>query len=171
MDSSPTDLPQELLDAAGAFEEPVEVADSTQKKLSAYVNEMIYLKRQIDAVESDLTDLKQRYDDIRKRQLPDLMQTEGLIGPDGKGRFTHDSGARVHLTHKVRASYLKSGEEDFFRYLRLNGHGALIKETIHAQTLASFAKELMENGEPLPPELSAHVETSAVITLPKQGEL
>lgn len=173
MDGSVNELPADLLaEYADALAEAApELPEGTQETLSGFVQQMITLKRQIDAVESDLVQMKQEYDDVRKRQLPDLMQTLGLIGPDGKGRFTHDSGARVHLTHKVRASYVKSAEDVFFRWLRDNGHNSLIKETVHPQTLASLAKELMENGEPLPPELSAFVETTAVITLPKQGEL
>ena len=46
---------------------------------------------------------------------------------------------------------------------------ALIKETVHPKTLASFAKELLENGRPLPPQVSSHVEVTAVITAAKKG--
>jgi len=138
-------------------------------ELSQLVEEQIGLKAQIDTLEDDLRSLKQRYDDVRMRRLPDLMNALELVGPDGKASFTHASGSRIYLTHKVRASVLAENQPDFFKWLREHGHGGIIKETIHAQTLGSFAKELLENGRPLPPNLTAHMETVAVVTQPKKG--
>lgn len=142
---------------------------TTTGELSQLVEEQVGLKTQIDQLEDDLRSLKQRYDDLRMRRLPDLMNALDLVGPDGKASFTHASGARVHLTHRVRAHVPAELQPDFFAWLRANGHGGLIKETVHAQTLGSFAKELLENGRPLPPNLAAHMETVAVVTNSKKG--
>ena len=124
-----------------------------------------YFRRKVLQLAPPIARWKFSAEDIQR--LTDLMQQEGLVGPDGKGTFTHQSGARVSLRHEVYTGVAKDQHEAFHAWLRANGHGDLIKETVHAQTLKGWARERLEEGEPLPPMVAAHFETVAVATQPK----
>lgn len=155
--------------AADAAAPPVVDAAVTAATLVPLVDAMLHLKEMLETVEEDKRQLNLRYDDIRKRLLPEAMQAAGLVGPDGKGAFTHASGAKVHLRAEIYANVAKANEQAFFTWLRENGHGGLIKETVPAQTVKAFARELLEEGQPLPPVLATHLETVAVVTNRRKG--
>lgn len=139
----------------------------TAATLDQLVTEFIALKANVDELKTLTKSVEAQYDDMRKRRLPDKMQELGLISPDGKGGFTHSSGAKVHLRVEVYAYCKKENEPAFFEWLREQGHGALIKETVHTQTLKAFAKECLNNGVALPAQLTVTPETQAVLKSPK----
>jgi len=141
----------------------------TAATLLPLVDELLHLKDMLETVEEDKRQLNQRYDDIRKRLLPEAMAAAGLVGPDGKGSFSHASGAKIHLRAEVHAAVAKASEQAFFAWLRANNEGGLIKETVPAQTIKKWAKDRLEEGQPLPPMVAAHLETTAVITNRAKG--
>ena len=51
---------------------------------------------------------------------------------------------------KLYASYAKENETDVFAFVKEQGRGDVIKETIHPGTLSSLVKELIEAGKPIP---------------------
>ena len=51
---------------------------------------------------------------------------------------------------KLYASYAKENEADVFAFVKEQGRGDVIKETIHPGTLSSLVKELIEAGKPIP---------------------
>jgi len=163
-------LPAELADliAADTLDAPTPVDTATKATLEGLVSEMLDLKSNVDELEALLKTTKEQYDGLRKRRLPDLMQELGLVGPDGKGGFTHSSGASIYLKVDVYAYCKKEYEPAFFAWLRANGHGDIIRETVHPSTLKAFAKERVQDGEPLPPQLTVTPETTAVLKQPKQ---
>lgn len=159
-------LPPEIMAALDANEAP----PSEESGLEAIVSEMIESKRLVDELEATLKGAKAQLDDIRKRRLPEKMQELGMVGPSGRGGFTHSSGAKVHLRVEVWANIRKEVAEETYAWLKDNGHGDIIKETVNAQTLRAFAKERIEDGEPLPPGITTTMETVAVLVRPKGGE-
>ena len=121
--------------------------------LMALAEEMEHLKEIIIIEEAQLKDFRQRFDEVRKKLIPDEMVAVGLVSDAGKGSFTLRSGAKVHLQGDVYAHYLKAAEVGVFAWLRAQGHGALIKETVHPATLKAFAKEQLAEGVTLPEDL------------------
>ena len=62
------------------------------------------------------------------------------------------NGNTFYLTSRLFASPNAGMKDDMISALRKNGYGELVTETVNANTLASFCKELMaENGD-VPPE-------------------
>ena len=51
---------------------------------------------------------------------------------------------------KLYASYAKENEAECFAFVKEQGRGDVIKETIHPGTLSSLVKELIESGKPIP---------------------
>ena len=51
---------------------------------------------------------------------------------------------------KLYASYAKENEAECFAFVKEQGRGDVIKETIHPGTLSSLVKELIEAGKPIP---------------------
>jgi hypothetical protein len=159
-------LPAELA-ALITDEETIAANAAPMVTLDQLVTEFIDLKTNVEELKALTKSVEAKYDDLRKRRLPDKMQELGLISPDGKGGFTHSSGAKVHLRVEVYAYCKKENEPAFFAWLREEGHGDLIKETVHAQTLKAFAKECLKDGVALPAQLTVTPETHAVLKSPK----
>jgi len=169
----PEQLPAELADliAEDAAAPAPEVDTATQATLDSLVSEMLDLKSNAEELDALLKSVRAKYDEIRQRRLPDLMQQLGMVSPDGKGSFTHgSSGAKVHLRLEVYAHVRKEAEEEFFTWLKENGHGGLIRETVNAQTLKAWAKDRVRDGDPLPPQVTVSPMTVAILTAPKTKE-
>ena len=65
------------------------------------------------------------------------------------------SGKLFYLKTVTRASAKAGEQERLYQWLKDNGYGDLVKETVNAQTLTGFAKELMEeNDDELPGDLA-----------------
>ncbi len=164
-------LPAELavLVAADAAP-PAEIDTTTKATLDRLVSEMLDHKSNLEELETLVKDVRTKYDEIRQRRLPDLMQELGMVRPDGKGGFTHSSGAKIHLRLEVYAHYRKENEVDVFDWLKENGHGGLIRETLNAQTLKKWVKDRVQDGEPLPPQITVTPMTVAILSTPKETE-
>ena len=88
------------------------------------------------------------------RQLSEAMAEQEV------DRFSRN-GSLFYLSSRLFASPRAGEKEPMIAALKANGYGALVTETVNANTLASFAKERMaesETGE-LPGWLDAVVST------------
>lgn len=88
------------------------------------------------------------------RQLSEAMAEQEV------DRFSRN-GSLFYLSSRLFASPKAGEKEPMIAALKANGYGALVTETVNANTLASFAKERMaesETGE-LPGWLDAVVST------------
>lgn len=168
-------LPPEIAAALDANEDQsLSAADSAT--LEALVSKMMDLQDNKESLEGMLKQVNAELDDVRKRRLPEKMQELGLIDATGHGAFTHSSGAGVSLRVQVWASIAKTDEagnptdayvNGVYKWLEDNGHGSLIKHSVHAQTFSAFVRERIEDGEPLPPGIKTSMETMAVVRRPK----
>lgn len=160
-------IPQDLADMAAADAALAAAASeqaASNEQLIAYAEELETLKREITSLESTIKTLKERYDHLRKVLIPETMEKLGMVTADGKGSFTLASGARISLRNDTYASYLKQDQDKVFAWLRSNGLGDIIKETVHASTLRSMATELLSEGKELPKEIKVYLERTVTIT-------
>ncbi len=157
-----TDLMEE--DAAGT-----EAPDpATRETLDRLVSEMLDYQSNLDELKALTKDLTAKYDKIRLQRLPDLMQALGMVKADGHGGFTHSSGASISLRLEVFAHYKKEYQQDVFTWMRANGHGGLITEVINPSTLKAWCKDQVQDGNPIPPQITVTPHTVAVMKRPKE---
>ena len=70
------------------------------------------------------------------------------------------NGNTFYLTSRLFTSPNAGMKDDMISALRKNGYEELVTETVNANTLASFCKELMaENGDELPEWLAGTINT------------
>ena len=101
------------------------------------------LANQVKANNAELEETEQR--------LSDLMAEEQLQN------FSR-AGTTFYLSSRLYASPAAGRKSALFAALREQGHGALITQTVNANTLASFIKGLLEeNGGQLPGWLEGNV--------------
>lgn len=69
-----------------------------------------------------------------------------------KPPFNIEGVGRVSVAYRFSASIID--KEKGLEWLRGNGHGGLIQETVNSSTLSAFAKDMLENqGIELPPDI------------------
>lgn len=90
-------------------------------------------------------------DNLSRVDIPDLFalmrERTGQKPP-----FVIEGIGRVTVSRRFSASMLD--KDAGFEWLRENGHGDLITETVNSSTLAAFAKDMQENqGKDLPVEI------------------
>lgn len=119
--------------------------------------ELQKLKASEDQLNDELKEVKRKIDDIQKREIPELFEAQGVTNAKVPGVGT------IYLQDKVFA-YVKAEDQDRFKdWLRENGHGDLIKETVHPATLTAWAKEQLSEAKPLPDFVSASFVTQAAL--------
>ncbi len=129
------------------------------------------LRVEIDGVEETLNGMKTQQRHLEKFAIPEAMIGCKMVGPDGKAKFSMESGATCHLKTSIFATVRAADIQAFFGWLREKGHGHLIKETVNNNTLRAWAKEMMEQGEEIPHEvLTVTSETSATLLKRRKGD-
>ena len=101
--------------------------------------------------------LQQIEERLSREQVPDVMRAHNIrnVTIEGVGRVTLGTRWSASMTDK------QSG----FDWLRGNGHGGVIQETVNAQTLGALAKELNNDGAELPaPTFTTNIMTYTSIT-------
>ena len=102
------------------------------------------LKERAEGVVSSIAAIEKRLaDEIIPLQL-DASNTESPYNHT-VGRFTR--------TTRVSASILKERKAEAWAWLKRNKLGALIIQTVNAQTLGATAKQMIEKGQELPADL------------------
>lgn len=80
-------------------------------------------------------------------------------------RFSRN-GNTFYLTSRLYVSPNEGMKDDMIIALKSNGYGQLVTETVNANTLSSFCRELMsENGDLLPAWLAPTVKTFEKTTI------
>jgi len=126
-----------------------DIADSDLKQISKIAGEILDLREAIEQMESHLRQLQSEERELSQETLPEKMKELGLAS------FQLDTGEKITIRHKVKASLSKARREEGFAWLAANGHESLIKErvveqNVHPQTLSAFAREQLAIGRPLP---------------------
>lgn len=93
------------------------------------------------------TAVQKEYDTLRMGIIPDLMDKENV------GSVTYDHIGKVIVTSDLRVSIPAHVRDSAYKWLRENGHGGLVKETVNASSLKAMAKDIMLEGSALPDDL------------------
>lgn len=94
---------------------------------------------------------------LSREQVPDVLRRHNVktITVEGVGRVSLGTRWSASMPDKTAG----------FEWLRGNGHGGVIQETVNAQTLGALAKEMSNDGAELPaPTFTTNVMTYTSIT-------
>ncbi len=119
--------------------------------------EMLELKRELEHLEDTKKPLQARYDELRKKLLPDAMTAAGI------SNFKLSSGGTVYISNKISASVREDDRQNFYAWLRDNGHAGLITPNVHPSTLTAWVKEQIENGNAVSPLVRLYEEPMAIL--------
>jgi hypothetical protein len=147
-----------------------------------------YTADQIDLLERQLSEAKQRHRELLERQIPDAMDAAGI------DTLKLSNGKTVTVQPFLDCSIRADDREAAYRWLVENGHGGIVKrevtaqfragdpdavaladelrrramavdlkESVHAQTLKKFAREFIATGGTLPEMFSVYSGARATI--------
>ena len=114
-------------------------------------------------------DKKKELEDETKRMTAEIekldKQLSDEMAKEECPNFSHN-GSTFYLTSKLYASPKAGGKEAMFAALRAKGFGDMVKESVNANSLASFVKEQRElNNETIPEWIEEVVNTFEKITV------
>lgn len=132
-------------------------------ELIPLAEEMLAEQETIANLEAQVKQHKDRYNQLRTREIPDTMRRLGMLNSAGKGSFTF-RGGKIHLETRLSASCAQANQPELFAWLREHQAGDLIKEGVHQATLTAFVKDRREQGLEDPPGISVWEETKAKLT-------
>lgn len=175
-----------------------ESAAPTQEKLASVeqlIAEQLRLEDLLERLEAKRKETQALYDGIRDRQLPDALLEAGVtefkttagmkvkveklylasVTKDKAPAFydwLDEQGHGGIIESSVVISFGKGDraaakEADRKIYAEL-GYETQLTDSVHWATLRAFAREQIEEGNDLPPELSVHQVDRAKITRPKE---
>ena len=116
------------------------------------------MENELFALADRLRELRDERDDMErvvKDIVADIEATEQRLAEamiDSETQNFTRAGRMFCLTTKTRASAIAGAKESLFAALRENGFGALVYETVNANTLSSFVKEQLAEHEDRLPE-------------------
>jgi N12 class adenine-specific DNA methylase len=116
--------------------------------LTYKIKVMNQLRLEKEALKTRKTIIEAKYDAIRLNVIPSAMEELDIstVSVDGVGR--------VSLTPDIYCSIPQVSKMGAWTWLRQNGHGGIIMETINAGTLKATLKSIIKKGkEVLPPTL------------------
>lgn len=116
--------------------------------------EIIHFFYNIGKIYDTLSDMKKGYnalwDGFSQEHIPDVLRSKNV-----KNLTVDDldgSPRRIQMSNRWACSI--TDKDRGFQWLRENGLGDLIKPSVHAQTLAATAKDLMEtSGKEMPQDI------------------
>ena len=130
------------------------VASSDHITVIKHYDQLRQITAQIKEAREALEQIEMK---LSREQVPDVMRAHNIKN------ITIEGVGRVTLGRRWSASM--PDKEAGFEWLRGNGHGGVIQETVNAQTLGALAKEMNEEGEELPqPTFTTNVMTYTSIT-------
>lgn len=103
------------------------------------------------------------YEQVKTRVVPEMLEAEGKTSENLEG-------FRITTSSKLYASIAGGKKDDAYKWLRENGLGALITETVNASTLSAAAKvRLEEEFLDLPSDLfNTTVQSNTSVTRTKR---
>lgn len=104
------------------------------------------LKQHKKELESEIKALNAEIEET-EAQLVELMVAEEMQN------FTRN-GQMFYLNTKVYASAVAERKAELYEWLKENGYGDLVYETVNANSLAAFVREQIEEADGLPEDLA-----------------
>jgi hypothetical protein len=119
----------------------------SRDKLVQYAHDLRALKTQKEELEGQLKTVNAQLTELTTKTIPEALQDQEVP------RLTVDGVGTLYLQTEVYAFVPAEQRDAFYDWLRMNGHGDLIKDTVHPGTLKAWAKEQLSEGIALPDEL------------------
>lgn len=128
---------------------------STENEFSQYdgmtlvqlIEAMYDLQKRKESIEDDLKALNKTFDFLRITKIPAKMEEDGV------DRISVAGVGRVSLTADMHVSVKADMKEKFYDWLRDNGRGDLLQETVNPSTLKAAVKGMYKSGEEIPDDL------------------
>lgn len=120
---------------------------SKESSYSDIAARMRDLKSQIAEQEDATKVLKHELETITQQILPEKMDAEGISTVNVKGH------GRITVTQQMRANVPADKAPALRQWLRDNGYGELIGETVNPSTLKAWVKERIVECEDYPADL------------------
>jgi hypothetical protein len=116
------------------------------KSIEDLCKAMLECQQKKDELEEQLKEVNAAFDVLRLELIPAECENRGIEGLKiaGIGRLT--------LTGDMYVRPVADQQGEFFKWLRKNKVGDLIKETIAPSTLKAFVKSRLKQGKPVPDE-------------------
>jgi hypothetical protein len=107
-----------------------------------------------------LKEHKKQLEDETKSVNAEIEEVEtqlaGLMVDQEMQNFTRN-GRMFYLNTKVYASAVAERKAELYEWLKKNGYGDLVYETVNANSLAAFVREQLEEADELPEGLAEMV--------------
>jgi len=125
---------------------------STENEYSKYdsmtlvqiIESMSTIQKAKERLEDELKLINKEFDFLRITKVPAKMEEDGV------DRITVAGVGRVSLTADMHVSVKADMKDKFYEWLRDNGRGDLLQETVNASTLKAAVKGMYKNGEEIP---------------------
>jgi len=118
--------------------------------LSADTPAVLSLLSDVRQYDDNLKYLKKRMGDIYKRMKEEIVPQK--FTEQGISSITVD-GFRFTVSAQSRTSIQKDMKDEAYLWLRNNGLGDIVTETVNSSTLSATAKTLMSDGIDLPDDI------------------
>ena len=118
--------------------------------LSADTPVVLSLLSDVRQYDDNLKYLKKRIGEIHKRMKEELVPQK--FTEQGISSITVD-GYRFTVSAQSRTSIQKDMKDEAYLWLRSNGLGDIVTETVNSSTLSATAKTLMSDGVDLPDDI------------------
>lgn len=127
--------------------QPLPPVDFSTYSIPELAEALVDVKVELEHFGEIKTDLQKLYDYLSIEVIPDRMDEEGIdtVKVSGVGRLQTSSD--------IRCNVLAANKEKLQEWLRDNGQGSMIQDTINSSTLKAWVKERIKENLPYPQEL------------------
>lgn len=119
----------------------------SMEQLRGLCVDMRALQEQKDKLETELSAINIKLDDLRRNQIPTLMESLGLRNA------TFEGLGRVQLASDLFASTREGKKDEAMQWLRDLGHDGMITETYNASSLKALLRRMIEGGVDIPDDI------------------
>lgn len=126
---------------------------STMMDLRFKCEAMRVLQEQKEALEEQLSGINKQLDDMRQREIPQMMNDMGVANATFDTFFADGRKGRVQLAADIFMSTNEGKKEDAMTWLRDCGYGGLIQETYNASSVKAIFRQMIVNGTEIPEDI------------------
>lgn len=117
--------------------------------LTDLAKELSELKKQKSDLEAQVKSVNKQIIAVAVGKMPELMRDLEIP------KFVVEDVGTFYLQDKLEVSVLAEDREEIYAWCRANGHEDLIVSYIWPRTMNSWAKEQLQEGQPLPDKMKA----------------
>jgi len=148
MTSKQTLCDEKLADLVASLTDFTKAVQETEGQgVVEFTRAFVALRAVKDNIEEALKPFDKFYLEVKDQKLPQAFDAAGVPS------VNLEEGFRVTVAHNVRASIKKDMKDKAFDWLRENGLGDIITDTVNSSTLSALARSMGEENKELDAEL------------------